>query len=174
MEGWIKIERSIMEHWIFQDAEYFRAWVLLIMLANHEDKMIMVDRKPKLIRRGSFFTSISKLSARLGWDRRKTARYIDALKKDGMVTTDGTTHGTTLTIVKYDFYQGGRATDGTTNGTADGTADGTQTRMIKNDKNKRNSARAREGTSERGPVRKTTFHNFQERHTDYDALFGGR
>lgn len=177
MEGWIKIERSIMDHWIFQDAEFFRAWIMMILMANHEDRTILVDRQPKLIKRGSFFTSITKLSERLGWDRRKTVRYIEALKNDGMLTTDGTTHGTTLTIVKYDFYQGRRTTDGTTDGTADGTTDGTtdgtQTRMTKNEKNEKNNARAREGTSAFGPVKKTSFHNFAERHTDYDALFKG-
>ena len=178
--GWIKIDRALLDHWIFQNADYLKAWIAILLLANHEDRTILVDRHPKLIRRGSFFTSVSKLSERLGFDRRKTVRLIEALKKDGMLSTDGTTHGTTLTIVNYDKYQGRGATDGTTdgtaNGTADGTTDGTQTRMKKNNKEYKEARarayeRAKESGSDYGPVRRTSFENFEQRHTDYDALF---
>lgn len=44
--GWIKLYRDITEHWIFQDAEYFKAWVWLIMIANHEDSVILFNKKP--------------------------------------------------------------------------------------------------------------------------------
>lgn len=176
--GWIKIDRGLLDHWVFQNADYLKAWITILLLANHEDRTILVDRHPVLIRRGSFFTSVCKLSERLGFDRRKTVRLLEALKKDGMLTTDGTTHGTTLTIVNYDKYQGRWATDGTTdgtaNGTADGTTDGTQTRRYKNDKEKeetRRRAYARMNGLDYGPVKRTQFDNFEQRKTDYDALF---
>ena len=178
--GWIKIDRALLDHWVFQNADYLKAWIAILLLANHEDRTILVDRNPVLIRRGSFFTSISKLSERLGFDRRKTVRLIEALKKDGMLSTDGTTHGTTLTIVNYDKYQGRGATDGTTdgtaNGTTDGTTDGTQTRKKKNEKEytearARSYERAKGTGSDLGPVRRTSFENFEQRHIDYDAMF---
>lgn len=179
MEGWIKVERAIVEHWVFQDAEYFRAWMLLLIMANHKDAKILVSGKPTVIKRGSFLTSTYKLAERLGWDRRKVMRFIRRLESDGMLlingttdgTTNGTTNGTTLTIVNYEKYQGHGTTNGTTNGTTDGTTDGTQTRITKNDKEGK-EARARARSSMEGwTVKKTGFHNFEERHIDYDALF---
>ena len=61
-----------------------------------------------------------------------------------MVHTDGSTHGTTLTIEKYAFFQDARHTDGSTDGTADGSTDGTQQ---KKNKEEQRNARAR-GSSE--------------------------
>lgn len=176
--GWIKIERSIIHHWIFQDAEYFRAWVLLILMANHEDRTILIRKRPMVVPRGSLYTSTRSLAKAFGWDRKKTVRFIDVLESDGMVSTNGTTSGTTLTIVNYDKYQGRGATNGTTNGTTDGAThgttdgatDGTRTRMDKNEKNEKN---VKNNTTARTRARRpNSFLDYDQRHTDYDSLFG--
>ena len=143
MIGWIKLNREIMDHWIFQDAEYFRAWVMMLMMANHDGTTILVDKVPVKIQRGSFYSSILSLSGQLKWSRKRTTRFIDMLEAEKMVTTKRTANGTTFCIVNYSKYQAGGTTDattdstarGTTRGTTDGTTRGTETRMIKNDKN---------------------------------------
>lgn len=141
--GWIKVNREIMDHWIFQDAEYFRAWVMMLMMANHDGTTILVEKVPVKIQRGSFYSSILSLSGQLKWSRKRTTRFIDMLEEESMVTTKRTANGTTFCIVNYSKYQAEGTTDdatngtarGTTRGTTDGTTRGTETRMIKNDKN---------------------------------------
>ena len=64
-----------------------------------------------------------------------------------MVHTDGSTHGTTLTIEKYAFFQDPRHTDGTANGSTDGSTDGTQQK-----KNKEYIRNARARGSSEDPV----------------------
>ena len=188
-KGWIKIERSIIDHWIFQDAEYLRAWMMILILANHKDVVTLVNKIPTLVPRGSFHSSLTKLATLLGWDKRTLVRFLAHLETEQMLTTTRTTNGTTFFVVNYGKYQGDGTTecttdgtahgtahstaDGTAYGTADGTADGTETRMIKNGKNgknEKNNARARE---ESARYLNTSFRNFEERHTDYEALFGG-
>ena len=138
-KGWIKLERSIMDHWIFQDAEYLKAWLLFIFLANHEGKTVLINKVPTEIPAGAFHSSLSKIAAMLNWNRKRVERYIEVLKKDKMLDTKRDSGGTTFFLINYGKYQGRRDSNGTTNGTTDGSTHGTQTRMIKNDKEIKNA-----------------------------------
>ena len=147
-KGWIKLNRKIQDHWIWSDHEYAFAWMDLLLMANHDDKKILVDKKPVIIKRGQTLTSIKKLSARWGWGRNRVYRFLGALERDNMIIRDGTPNGTTLTIVNYGKYQSKGNTNGTSHGTPDGTTDGTshgtpggtQTRKNKNEERKKESA----------------------------------
>ena len=41
-KGFIKLDRSIFEHWIFQDAEKFKAFVDLIQLMRWKDEKLLI------------------------------------------------------------------------------------------------------------------------------------
>ena len=112
-KGFIKLERSIFEHWIFQDAEKFKAFVDLIQLARWKDEKLLIGNKLITIPRGSYYTSELKLAERWGWSRNKTRDFLKLLESEKMITKKGTSKGTTLTITNYEFYQG----EGTTNDT---------------------------------------------------------
>lgn len=113
-KGFIKLDRTIFEHWIFQDAEKFKAFVDLIQLMRFKDETLIIGNDVITIQRGSFYTSELKLAERWKWSRKKVRSYLDLLSKEGMLIKKGTTKGTTLTLVNYDFYQG----EGTTKGTS--------------------------------------------------------
>lgn len=131
------LHRQIQDCWIWEEKPFdkARAWIDLLLLANHKDVRISIDGKPVLITRGQFHTSELKLADRWGWDRKKVMRFLDVLEKDKMLTKECTRRGTTLTIVNYAHFQVGGSADGTTDGTSDGTPDGTQTNNVKNKKN---------------------------------------
>lgn len=112
-KGFIKLERSIFEHWIFQYAEKFKAFVDLIQLARWKDEKLIIGNKLITIPRGSYYTSELKLAERWGWSRNKTRDFLKLLESEKMITKKGTSKGTTLTITNYEFYQG----EGTTNDT---------------------------------------------------------
>lgn len=150
LQGWIKIFRAIYddELWQIEQAFDFRsAWIDLLLMANHEDKDIIIGTQPLTVKRGQKFTSIRKLAVRWGWSEKKTARFLSLLESTGKIYKDATHNGTLLTIVKYGFYQGsGNTNDHTDDHTNDRSSGGTddhtddrQTRMNKNIKNdKRN------------------------------------
>ena len=156
--GWIKLYRQLQDCWIWKGSAPFdkrSAWVDLLLLPMHNDKKMLIDNEIVVIKRGSFMTSIVKLSARWAWSRGKVLRYLKLLESEQMLNTKRTPKGTLITIVKYDVFQGMENTDsttvdttvgttlGTTNDTTDGTADsttvgtadGTQNKNIKNNKN---------------------------------------
>ena len=126
MAGWFKIQRDIEDHWIWKSNEPFdkrSAWIDLIMLANYADRKAADGSSVALRKRGDVNYSMLFLAKRWKWDRRKVKRFLMALEMDGMVslhgTSDGTSHGTTITIENYAKHQDA----GTTHGTSDGTSD---------------------------------------------------
>lgn len=111
--GWIKLHRKLQECWIWQEKPFDkgRAWVDLLLLAMHHDKKMLIDNEIVIIKRGSFMTSVLKLSERWGWSRNKTKRYLELLENEQMLNTKRTAKGTLVTIVKYGDYQVGDTTD---------------------------------------------------------------
>ena len=96
-------------------------------MANHEKQTIILKNGQRLVLKpGQFHTSMQKLALRWRWSRGKVIRFFSMLTDEKMVTTKCTTHGTTVTIEKWGFYQDRRSTDDTTNST--------RTRRIKNGK----------------------------------------
>ena len=130
-KGWIKLHRKVLECWIWQDKPYdkARAWIDLLLLAMHRDKKMIVENEFMIIPRGSFMTSILKLSERWGWSRNKVIRFLNVLESEQMLNTKRTPKGTVVTIVKYEQYQlhdtANDTTNDTTKSTTDDTLDGT-------------------------------------------------
>ena len=146
-DGWIKLSRSMSEHWLWKYTPFSfgQAWIDLLMLANYEDKKTVYKGKIITCKRGDVNLSFSYLATRWKWSRKKVAGFIDILKSDGMVTTNVTTHRTTITIVNYDNFQCLGTTKGTTKDATKVTTSAQQglqqahiTKEIKKDKKEKN------------------------------------
>jgi hypothetical protein len=106
-KGWICIHRKIRDSWIWDDKPYDRAhaWIDLLLSANHEDKKIVLGNDFIEVKRGSFITSLRKLSERWGWSNTKIKSFLDTLQSDGMAIYKSDTHKTVINIVNYSVYQ---------------------------------------------------------------------
>lgn len=140
MAGWFKVQRSIEDHWIWKSNEPFdkrSAWIDLIMLANYADRKTTDGDSVVFRKRGDVNYSMLFLAKRWKWDRRKVKRFLMALQMDGMVSLNGTSNGTTITIENYAKHQDEGTADGTYDGTTDGTTHGTaDVHSIRNIRNK--------------------------------------
>jgi len=139
-DGWIKLNRSIQDHWLWKHEPYdkARAWIDLLMLANYEDKKVLYKGEIILCKKGDVNLSINYLAKRWKWDRKTVRKFIDALEKDEMVTSSVTKHRTTITIVNYGIYQDLGTTKGTTKRTSKSQQDGQPspiTKEMKKDNN---------------------------------------
>lgn len=155
--NWIKLNRALMEDGIWLDnTEPFdrrSAWVDLLMLAYAYDSIKYQNGQAVEVKRGQIPYSKAFFAKRWRWSIGKVSRYLEALEKDGKISKNSTTHGTTVTIVNYTFWQDGRSTDGTTGDTTGDTTgrttDGKQIeRRSETDKEYRYIDR--ENTEERG------------------------
>ena len=130
-KGYVKIYRDIRDHWVWNDEKILKAWIDLIMLANHSDAKTFFNGRMITVKRGSFITSVRNLAKRWGWGKDKVLHFLRDLETDGMIDRKADTQKTLITLVKYSFYQGGgqkkQTRSGTRSGTQAGTRTGTQT-----------------------------------------------
>lgn len=115
MNGWIKLHRSIKAHWVYDNPEYFKAWITMLMEVNHQDKMVLIANDLIDCPRGSSLNSLQTWVNILGkeWTMRKIRTFFELLEKDGMIDKQGLSKTTRLSICNYDTYQSIRQTDDT-------------------------------------------------------------
>ena len=113
MDGWIKLHREIMQHWIWNDTPFDKrsAWIYMLMMANHDDNKFMFDGQFIEVKRGSFITSIRKLCDYWGWSNTKVTKFLKILKTDSMIEYLSDKKKTVITIVNYGVYQGKDVTE---------------------------------------------------------------
>ena len=115
--GYIKLYRSLLEHWLCQDKPFcrFGAWAYLLLKAQIQDNKINYKGEIITLRRGTVNQSITSLADEWGWGREKVKRFLDELKSDGMIDYNATTHRTTITLLNYEVYQVSPSTNRATN-----------------------------------------------------------
>lgn len=106
-QGWICLHRSIQDSIIWKDKPFDkgRAWIDLILMANHEDNRFLLGNEIVSVKRGSFITSELKLMDRWGWSKSKVRSYLHLLESESMIVKKTDHKKTTITIVKYCDYQ---------------------------------------------------------------------
>ena len=107
MSGWVKIHRSIQDHWIWENPVKLKWWLDLIMMANHQENKILINGELVTIEAGERHTSEDKLSARWGVSRNTVRKFLALLEKDGMISLKKSRQsGTTYKVLNYNVYQG--------------------------------------------------------------------
>lgn len=101
MNGFIKIDRSILDWEWWDDQNTFRLFMTILLLANWKDKRW----HGKLIPRGSLWTSIASLSRKSGLSEQQTRTALDKLISTGEITSVATNEGRLVTVENYDVYQ---------------------------------------------------------------------
>ena len=116
--GWIKLDRNLQRHWIWNKEPFSRgqAWIDLLMSACWKEQKQLFKGKIQVQQVGKVYISKSYLATKWHWDRRKVDRFLTTLASDGMIRLECTTDGTVIAIENYEIYQ--------VRGTADGTSDG--------------------------------------------------
>lgn len=109
-KGWIKLFRSIKDHWIYREKRSFsrfEAWVDLLLEANHSSKKFLLGNELVECKRGETISSLRKLSKNWGWSTTKVKNFLKLLEEEGMVTYKSNSKYTHIRIENYDFYQSG-------------------------------------------------------------------
>ena len=106
-KGYVLLYRSICDDplWKYKPFDPARAWIDIFLNANHADGKVFTGSDYVEVKRGQKWTSLEKLAKRWGWSKGKVLRYLNALKRDGKITKDGTSNGTLITVVNYEDLQ---------------------------------------------------------------------
>lgn len=108
MSGWIKIHRSIQDHWLYKEKRSYskyEAWTDILLTVNFTEAKTIIKGKVYEIRRGESILSLETWSVRWGWDKSKVRRFLNLLQKDNMIIVESDNITTRLKVCKYDDYQ---------------------------------------------------------------------
>jgi hypothetical protein len=122
-QGFIKIDRQILE-WRYHDyPNMFRFWILLLLKANWKPAYF----KGVLVDRGSFITSARNLAKESHLSVNTVRRLLQLLENEHQITRTVTQSWTLISVVNYAKYQDIDENDGTLNNTHIDTSTDTQT-----------------------------------------------
>lgn len=108
MSGWIKLHRSIKEHWLYTEKRKFskfEAWNDILLTVNFSPAKKIIKGKLINVNRGESILSLDSWASRWKWNKSSVKRFFELLKKDGMIELKNETVTTRLTVCKYDTYQ---------------------------------------------------------------------
>ncbi len=101
MNGFIKLHRKIAKWEWYQDANTFRLFVHLLLIANHEDKRW----QGKEVKRGQTITGRKALSKSLKLSQQQIRTSLNKLKSTSEITIKATNKFSLITLTHYDSYQ---------------------------------------------------------------------
>lgn len=107
-KGWIKLDRAILEHWLWNCEKPFdklHAWIDILLNVNHTPKKMPFGDNVIIIEKGCMITSETKLSEKWGWSRKKVSSFLELLENDQMIDRKRYGKGTYLKLLNYAVYQ---------------------------------------------------------------------
>lgn len=116
MSGWIKLHRSITNHWLYTEKRKFskfEAWNDMLLNVNYSDCKTIIKGNIYEVKRGQSILSLDSWSKRWSWDKSSVRRFFNLLEKDEMIIVKSDNITTHLTICNYESYQGQCNTDDT-------------------------------------------------------------
>jgi hypothetical protein len=105
MDGWIKIHRKINRHWVWENSDYFKWWIDILLEANFESKKTSIKGCLLICERGDVLYSYDTWAKRWNTNKSKVMRFLKLLEKDSMITLKSETVTTRITVCNYDSYQ---------------------------------------------------------------------
>ena len=105
--GWIKIHRQILKHWVWDNPDYFKAWIAILITVNHEENKVVIHGELFNCGRGESLLSLANWTKTFGsgWSIQRTRTFFNLLEKDKMINTEGCRKTTRLKVCNYESYQ---------------------------------------------------------------------
>ena len=108
MSGWIKLHRSIKDHWLYTEDRVFskfEAWNDILLSVNFADAKQVIKGKIYNIKRGESTMSLDTWAKRWNWDKSKVRRFLSLLQSDEMIVVNSDNITTHLSVCNYASYQ---------------------------------------------------------------------
>lgn len=105
MSGWIKLNREINNHWVFQNSDYFKWWIDILLEVNYAPAKVVIKGNVYECGRGEKLYSLDTWAMRWKTNKSKVRRYFDLLQKENMIELKNETQTTRLKVCKYEDYQ---------------------------------------------------------------------
>jgi hypothetical protein len=108
-KGYHPIDRSLMDHWIWVDAEKLKRWMTMVLTANYTDNNIDIGNSNYKVKRGQSAKSLRTWADLFGCSTKAVTNFFKHLVSDGMISIKILGHGkhrrTLITIEDYDDFK---------------------------------------------------------------------
>jgi len=113
MLGWILLHRKFLSNFLWTENRIFsktEAWVDILFQVRYHAETDKVMIKNTLIdcKRGQSLNSLDTWGKRWGWSKSATRRFLQLLKREGMITIENVKKTTRLSVCNYETYQNPR------------------------------------------------------------------
>ena len=105
MAGWIKLHRSILEKGWIKKPEYVQLWVVLLLLASHDDREYFWNGKTIILKSGQLITGRKSLSQKTGIDENKIERILKCFKSEQQIEQQTTSTSRLISILNWKKFQ---------------------------------------------------------------------
>lgn len=106
--GYIKLQRQLQNHWLWQDKRKFskaEAFIDMIFRCNHKCAKVLIGNTFHLVKRGQFISSNVKLGEAWNWDEKSVRNFVKLLEADNMVKVESTKKFTLYEVSNYSEHQ---------------------------------------------------------------------
>lgn len=107
--GWIKINRNIVNHWLWDNEKYLKRWVTILLYVNHAPTKFNVGYELNICQPGSSYRSLAEWSRLFKTDKNHTKKFFELLQNDGMILCEilgkGNQRKHLLSVVNWNKYQ---------------------------------------------------------------------
>ena len=120
MSGWIKLHRSIQDHFIYDFAEPDKAmaWIDILLSASYAVSKVKIKSRLFTVQKGQWLVSQVTLQKRWKMSQNKVKRLLKLLENDGMITVLTNELTSIITICNYSDYQNDERASEQSNGRA--------------------------------------------------------
>lgn len=133
MAGFIALHRRIRKHWIFQEPDFLKIWLTMLMDAKYVRCKEMVNGVLVTVERGQLVFGLDQWETTHKISKSKLRRLLKMLENDGMINRQKTNKYSLITIINYESYQSGDSQTAS-KAQANGTLEAPQTAAYKESK----------------------------------------
>lgn len=114
MSGWIKLHRSLQDHFIydFSEPDKALAWIDILLSASYSESKVKIKSKVFNVQKGQWLVSQVTLQKRWKMSQNKVKRLLNLLQNDGMISVFTNELTSIITICNFSSFQDdGRAVE---------------------------------------------------------------
>jgi hypothetical protein len=105
VDGWIKLNRKLLQSPCFQNRELLQLWIWLLLTVNHENGKCLVGNQVVDVLPGQTVTGRHKMEAATGLNRSKIERLLKVLEIEQQIEQQTFTKYRIITITNWNRYQ---------------------------------------------------------------------
>jgi len=102
--GWIKLHRSLKDHWLWKSDQKLKWWLDILLSVNHADSRVLIKGTLYDCKRGQTIRSLDSWAKDWGVSKKTVRQFLLLVQSESMIETESIQISTRITVCNYDRY----------------------------------------------------------------------